>query len=196
MVMINTKKSETIRKMLIVLYIISIFEVIARSLFGPVFAVYVIHIGGDLLASGTALAINTAVVGLFIFIFGRVASKYHTEKLQLVIGYGLTALVYLGYSFVKTPHQLFLLEAISGVAAALEVPAFSGLFSSLQEKDKHAKGWGDYLGMMNFISAGALVASGAIAQKYGFNPLFYTMFGFEMLCMLFAITLFRYKSVV
>ena len=192
---LKNKQLETAKKMLLILYVISILEVIARNLFGPVFAAYVIDIGGDLMASGTALAINTAVVGVFIIIFGRIASKYHTEKLQLVIGYGLTALVYLGYTLVDTPHQLFALEAVSGIAAALEVPAFSGLFSSLQKKDKHAKGWGDYLGMMNFISAGALLASGAIAQEYGFDTLFITMFSFEIFCMFFAITLFRYKNI-
>jgi len=180
--------------MILLLYAISVFEVIARNLFSPVFAVYVLRIGGDLLASGTALAIETVVVGVFIIIFGRLASKHHTEKLQLTLGYGLTALIYLGYIFVETPHQLFILQAVAGVAAALEVPAFSGLFSALQEKDKHAKGWGDYLGVMNFISAGALIASGAIAQQYGFNTLFYAMFGFQLFCMFGAIALFRYKA--
>ena len=180
--------------MILLLYAISVFEVIARNLFSPVFAAYVLDIGGDLFASGTALAIETAVVGVFIIIFGRVASKYHTEKLQLTLGYGLTALIYLGYTLIETPNQLYILQAVAGIAAALEVPAFSGLFSALQEKDKHAKGWGDYLGVMNFISAGALVASGAIAQQYGFNTLFYAMFGFQLCCMFGAIALFRYKE--
>lgn len=190
----NLTKSEAVKRMILVLYGISVFEVIARNLFSPIFAAYVLDIGGDLFDSGTALAIETAVVGVFIIIFGRLASKFHTEKLQLVIGYGLTALIYLGYSLVDTPQQLFALQAVSGIAAALEVPAFSGLFSALQEKDKHAKGWGDYLGAMNFISAGALLVSGAVAQNYGFNTLFYMMFGFQIMCMLGAVVLFRYKA--
>ena len=187
---------KTVRKMILVLYAISVFEVIARNLFGPVFAVWVVSIGGTLFDSGMALAIETAVVGVFIIIFGRIASKYHTEKLQLVIGYGLSALIYLAYAYIHTPQQLFIVQAVGGIAAALEVPAFSGLFSSLLEKDKHAKGWGDYMGAMNFISAGALLAAGAVAQNFGFNALFYTMFAFQLCCMTSAILLFRYRPVV
>jgi MFS family permease len=187
------KGPRTIRRMMLILYIISVFEVISRNLFGPLYAVYVSTLGGDLIASGAAVAINTAIVGVFIIISGRIASKYHTEKHQLVLGYGLSTLVYLGYIFIDTPMQLFALEAISGIATAIEVPAFSGLFSALQKRGKHSRGWGDFLGSMNLISAGALLASGAIAQTYGFNALFLTMFGFQSVCMIAAIFLFRYK---
>lgn len=190
----TSQKSKLRQRAIIVLYFTSFFEVIARNLFGPVFAAFVLHIGGDLLASGTALAINTAIVGLFIIVSGRVAHKYHTERLQLLIGYGLAALVYFGFTFVKNPHQLFVLEAISGLASAVEVPAFSGLFSELHKDGSHSKAWGDYFGVMNFVSAGALFASGAIAQHYGFNTLFLTMCAFEFCCMVTALYLFKLKA--
>jgi MFS family permease len=180
------------RSLVRTLFIISFFEVVARNLFGPVFAVYVNKIGGDLLASGTALAIGTATLGLFIIISGRIASKYHTERIQLVIGYGLAALAYLGFIFVKSPTQLFMVEALSGLAAAIEMPAFSGLFSSFL-KQRHASSWGDYFGVMNFVSAGALFISGVISQQYGFRTLFFVMFATQLMGMFAAIYLYRFR---
>lgn len=177
-------------------YVVSIFESLARNLFGPVYAVFVTTvIHGDLQDSGIALAISTGVVGLLIVVSGRVASKYHTEKLQMVIGYAGAALVYLGFIIIKTPTQLFILEAISGLASAIELPASTGLFSSVQDENKHSKGWGDYFGFMSCISAIALLMSGVVAQRFGFHALFLTMFSLQLLGMFFALYLLRFKEV-
>lgn len=183
-------------RLVLVLYLISVLEVVARNLFGPFYAVYVERIGGDPISSGAAVAINSAVVGLFIIISGRVASKYKTEKLQMVIGFGISAVVYLGYIYINHPWQLFILEAISGVAVALSLPAFSGLYSAALEKGKHSSGWGDYFGFMNLISAVALFVSGVVVQKLGFNTLFVMMFSFQLLGMLASIYLFKFKEPV
>jgi MFS family permease len=180
-------------RLIMVLYLISVLEVVARNLFGPFYAVYVERIGGDPISSGTAVAINSAVVGLFIVIFGRVAARYKTEKLQMVIGFGISALVYLSYIFIDHPWQLFILEAISGIAVALSLPAFSGLYSAALEKGKHSSDWGDYFGFMNLVSAVTLFSSGVVVQKLGFNTLFVMMFIFQLLGMLASIYLFKLK---
>jgi MFS family permease len=184
------------KKIVRLFYLISICDVLARNLLGPVYAVYVTRIiHGNLLDSGIALAISTCVMGLLIVVSGRIASKYRTEKLQMVIGYLMAALVYLGFIVIKTPVQLYILEAVSGIASAIELPASTGLFSSIQEENKHSKGWGEYFGLMNFVSAFSLLTSGFIAQRFGFHPLFLTMFSLELLGMLIAIYLLRFKNV-
>ena len=82
--------------------------------------------------AGSALALDFAIIGTLIVVSGRIANKYHTEKLQLIVGYALAIIVAFGYMVIQTPTQLFLIEMLAGLSIAIAQPAFSGLYTPLQ----------------------------------------------------------------
>lgn len=157
------------------LLFIQVFNITASNFLGPVYAVYVKKIGGDLLTAGATYAISMAVIGSLIVVSGRFANKYHTEKLQLILGYTLAIFVAFGYLIIRTPNELFLLEILAGLSIAISQPAFSGIYSSKTEEGKYTSSWGDYLGMAYWAAAFAALYAGYVSQQFGFSALFISM---------------------
>ncbi|HEY9658303.1 MAG TPA: MFS transporter [Allocoleopsis sp.] len=173
-----------------ILLLISTAEVIASNLF-PLYATYVQHIGGNLFDVGSTLALQSIVVGVGSILSSRIATKYKTEKLHLVLGYLISAFVFLAYPHITNPQQFYITQFVDGIGLSLVIPAFSGLYSSIQEAGQHTKGWGNYFGSANIAAGIALLASGSIAQHFGYNTLFYAVAAFEFLTVIMALCLFR-----
>lgn len=176
------------------LLLISLAEVIASNLF-PLYATYVQHIGGNLFDVGATLALQSLVVGIGSILSGRIAERYKTEKIHLIIGYTISTLVFLTYPHITNPHQFFYTQLADGIGLALVIPAFSGLYSSVMQSGKHTRTWGDYVGAVNIAAAVALLVSGIIAQRFGYNALFYSVAGFQALTVVGALFLFKQRTV-
>lgn len=177
-------------KTLRALFFIQFFNLFTTNLLGPVYAVYVSKIGGDLLIAGGASAAGFAVIGTLIFISGKIAARFHTEKLQLIIGYSIGLIVTIGYLLITSPAQLFVLQVLLGVSVATSQPAYNGLFSSRLGDGSHASRWGTYFAMTYYSGALAALASGFISQMYGFHSLFYAMIVTQSLGLLGTIRLY------
>ena len=182
------------KKVIYILLFIQFFNLFAGNLLGPVYAIYVKGIGGDLLTAGSALALNLAIIGSLIILSGRIANKYHTEKLQLILGYSIGVLVAVGYLIIQTPMQLFFVQILSGLSIAIAQPASSGIFSARLEKGQHTSSWGDYLGLTYWAAALSALSSGFISQNFGFPALFYSMIITQGLSVLGAIYLYYLPS--
>lgn len=179
-------------KTLRALFFIQFFNLFTVELLNPVYSAYVTKIGGNLFTAGGALSVRLAIIGILIFISGKIAGKYHTEKLQLLIGYSIGLAVVIGYLLINTPAQLFILQILLGLSIAIAQPAYNGLFSSRLGDTSHASRWGTYFAMTYFAGALAALSSGFISQTYGFNYLFYAMIFTQSLGLLG--TLFLYLA--
>lgn len=168
-----------------------LFNVLASNLLAPVYTTYVKKLGGDLVTAGFAVAINAVVMGIVILISGRFAQKYHSERLELVIGYVLLMLAAAGYLAIKTPDQLFFVQIISGVGSAIAQPSFNGLLSSVIRRGSYTIEWADYLGIAYFVIGIASIIAGVVAQNFGFNVLFYIMILSEGISVIGAIYLYE-----
>jgi len=159
----------------------------AHGLFGPIYAIFVERIGGDLLTAGSAYSIYSIAAGLMIFFVSRWSLSEKHPNLLITAGYGLSTVGLVGYSFITTPIDLFIVEVIFGVAEAISMPAFDGLFSSLIEEGKYANRWGLWETMAYLVTAFAAIAGGFIAQVFGFKFLFMVMaivgFGSFLTCL-------------
>ena len=162
-------------KTLRILFFIQFFNLFTVELLNPVYAAYVVNIGGSLFTAGSALSVRLAVIGILIFISGKVAGKYHTERLQLLVGYCIGLVVVIGYLLISTPTQLFVLQILLGLSVAIAQPAYNGMFSSRLGNASHTSLWGTYFAMTYFSGALAALSSGLISQTYGFDSLFYAM---------------------
>jgi len=167
--------------------------ILAGGLFGPIYAVFVQNIGGDLLTAGTAYAIFSIVAGVLMFVISKWEDHVkHQEKL-VVIGYGLACLGFLGYLFVKKPIDLFMVQIIFGISTAISSPAYDGLYSQHLDKGKFASQWGLWEGMDWVVTGIAALLGGFLASMYGFHSLFMLMFIISLVGLVCSFSLLKKK---
>jgi MFS family permease len=146
----------------------------SAGLFGPIYAIFVEHIGGSILDAGIAWAIYSIAIGVATFVFSRFEDGPSKEKL-IVAGYGLTTLGFLGYYFIDTTIQLFILELFFGIITAFHDPVWEAFFSENVSRKKGAREWGDWeAGKYIFVGLAALAGS-FIAFQFSFKFLFVIM---------------------
>jgi len=162
---------------------------LAGGLFGPLYAVFVEEIGGDLLTAGSAYFLFALTVGILIFFISRWEDHVkHKEKL-IIIGFGLSALGFLGYNFVFEQIGLFIVQIIFGLGEAVCAPAWDGLYSKYLDKGKFISEWGLYESLNYIIIALGALAGGVIAEFFGFRILFVIMFIISIIGLLISFTL-------
>jgi MFS family permease len=146
----------------------------SAGLFGPIYAIFVEGIGGNILDAGMAWAIYSIAIGVATFIFSRFEDGISKEK-AIVAGYALTTVGFLGYYFVDTIMQLFIVELFFGIITAFHDPVWEAFFSQNVSKKKEAREWGDWeSGKYIFVGIAALVGS-YIAFQFSFKLLFIMM---------------------
>ncbi len=148
---------------------------ISIGLLGPIYAIFVRQIGGDVLEAGFAYGIFSLISGLFIFLVGR--SDFFKKRLRqmAVFGYVLFTLGNGGYLLIQNPFQLFIVQIILGIAGGILEPSWDGLFSANLTEERAAHFWATWASVQNIaIGIGAL-AGGIIVALYSFAFLFITM---------------------
>ncbi len=174
-----------------VLLMISAMFTLAAGLFGPIYAVFVEQIGGNLLDAGGAYAAFSIATGVLILIIGRWEDRVkHTEKL-IVVGYLLNVFGFIGYLLIRNPIDLFLVQIVFGISAAVTTPAYDGLYSKLLDRGKYASEWGMWESQYYIVGAIAAVTGGFLAEVYGFAFLFKIMLGISIIGFLFTLLLLR-----
>jgi MFS family permease len=168
------------------------FYILAGALIGPIYALFVEKVGGDLLDASGAFAIFmiTAAVVIFLLAFWEDRSKH--QKKFVIAGYGIGVLGYLGYLFVNSTMSLFIVQAILGLSLALKDPAYDALYS---DSKKHlALSWGAWEAL-NYLmlGVGALIG-GLIAQELGFSVLLWCMFILSIISFLVSLRLISVKE--
>ena len=146
------------------------------GLLGPIYAIFVEQIGGDILDAGITFAVYSVGIGVFAWLVSRLEDRIKYQPTFLLIGYTIRALGIAGYLFVHSPTQLFLVQAVLAIGIALNSPVYDALFSRNIDQNKSARQWGDWEAMQ-YITTGISAIVGAwIADYFGFRALLITMF--------------------
>ena len=165
------------KKELVVLIIASEFILFASGLFGPIYAIFVQDIGGDLVAAGEAYAAFAIASGIVIILLSRWEDKVkHQEKL-VTLGFVLNGVGFICYTLVRNPFELILVQVLVGFADALWIPPFFGQYTRLLDKGKYDFEWGFGTAMDKIVLGVAAFFGGYAAELYGFTALFYFMAG-------------------
>lgn len=168
---------------------------ITIGLFGPIYAIFVMEIGGDVLEAGVAYGIFSLVSGLFVFFVGR--STFFKKRLRqmAVFGYVLFTLGNGGYLLIQNPFQLFIVQIILGIAGGILEPSWDGLFSANLTEERAAHSWATWAGIQNIaIGVGAL-AGGLIVALYSFKLLFMVMFVINIIMTIVSLSILKHDKV-
>lgn len=158
-----------------ILTVASFLGFISLGLFGPIYAIFVRQIGGDVLEAGTAYGIFSLVSGLFVFFVGR--SDFFKRRLRpmAVVGYMLFTIGNAGYLVIQNTLQLFVVQIVLGIAGGILEPSWDGLFSANLTEERAAHFWATWAGMQNIATGIGALAGGVLVALYSFKFLFIVM---------------------
>ncbi len=126
-------------KLLNVIFAMFLF---ASGLVAPIYARFVGGIGVDFITTGIAYSIFAMASGILMLVISKREDRAKHKEKVMAFGYGLSFVGYIGYTFVRAPIHLFVLELFFGIASAMETPAFDPIYSSNLSTGKFASEWG------------------------------------------------------
>lgn len=162
-------------------------SLLAAAMFGPIQALYVERIGGDLLDASYAGAVFAFAAGVTTLIAGKYADRNEHPKNIIIMGYILMGIGFLLLIAVSTVWQLLFVQLLIGIAAPLYAPAYNAVYARHVNPEKAGFEWGLWDATDYFMAAAGAVIGGLIAHYYGFNAIFVIM---GLLC--FASALYLY----
>lgn len=176
-----------------ILLLSALFINLSAGFFGPIYAIFVEQIGGDIFTAGFSYALFSIAAGVLIFILGKWEdSVKHQEKL-LVTGRFLAIIGFIGYLLVETTTHLFIVQIIFGISTAVITPAFDSLYSKNLSKGKFASQWGVWESMYGIATGVAAVIGAFIAKEFGFKSLFTLMLIFSIASFIASLYLLKKK---
>ena len=171
----------------------SIIHNFCLALLGPIYAIFVQNIGGDILSASSAWAIYTVTIGILTVIFGHFEQRLSWSRM-LIWGRILTVIGIIGYFFVSNIYQLFAVEFLLGVAASIKDPVYDSLFSKFLTKKKMSVEWGYQWGLTSIFGGIAAFIGGMVATFFGFKILFIIMAASSAVSAGLSILLLRKKT--
>lgn len=151
----------------------SIFYNFSAGLFGPIYAIFVERIGGDIMTASSAWAVYSIIIGCLLLVFGKIEDRLNKRKM-VVLGYLLSTIGITGYLFVREPLHLYVVQAILGFSAITN-PAWNAIFSTSLDKHRESSEWAYWEGSVRIDAGIAAIVGGAIATVFGFRVLFILM---------------------
>ena len=162
------------------------FYASAFGMLGPIYAVFVQDIGGDILEAGVAWALFMIVSGIGMFSMGKLQDRISKDKLFLVVGYIMRSLGFLGYYFVSNITQMFVLQVFLGITVVIISPATYSFYAKHVDNKKLASQWAVWEGMWYMVQGFAAVIGSFLASIYSFKTLFLVMFATSLFSMVIA----------
>mgnify|MGYP001950983168 CR=1 FL=1 len=170
-----SRRKRRVNRAIKILLLADGLTLVAGAMLGPIYALFVEKIGGDLLDASLTGMIFALVGGFTVLIAGRYSDRLKQPKHLIITGYALSALGFFGYLFVGSIWQLLVIQIILGFGEAIRSPAYDGIYSRHLDKKKEATEWGAWESTYYFTSAFGAVVGGYLASEFGFDYIFVIM---------------------
>ncbi|MFC1663463.1 MFS transporter [Patescibacteria group bacterium] len=168
-----------------ILLITNAMVLLAGFMLGPIYALFVTDIGGDILDAGWAWAIYAMAAGVTVYILSKVENKHKHKEKFLVAGYLIMATGFFGYIFVHSIFTLFLVQIIIGLGEAMYIPVYDGLYSKHLSRGNKTYEWGIWESMNYIVTGVGAIIGATIAKVSGFESLFIFMGCLSLLAAVF-----------
>ena len=157
---------------------------LAFGLFGPFYLIFINQIGGSIENFGFAVGLVVLSGALTSFVAGRYSDRFGRKPFLISGGYASAVIVFL-YTVIGSLWQLYLLQILSGLVAALFGTSESSFLGDMTEKDRRGSEIGKYDAMVGIAEAVAIFIGGLLVGRFGFEIVFYIV----SLIFLFSTTL-------
>ena len=153
------------------------FILSAFSIYGPVFAIFIIgqiH-GGSALTVGLATASYWVVRSAIQLPISKALDKFNSEKMNfraLITGSFLFSVVPFMFIFATEQWHVYILQAIYGIGDSLAASTYLSVFSNHLDKKRENFEWGIRSVLIGIGTSLAAVGGGFLADNYGFHIIF------------------------
>jgi MFS family permease len=170
------------------------------GLTAPIFAIFIERdiAGGSIAAAGIAQTIYMVVKATLQIPVGRYNDRdrmYLREFWTSLLGYAIIALTPFLYIVVNTMTQLYLVQALFGIGAALAYPGFMTIFTKFADPHREGMEWSTYSTVV-FLGMAVSAAVGAWSvESFGFDRTFIAVGVLSAIgCLAFASLWLRYAE--
>jgi len=144
------------------------------GLIGPFYVVYLQKIGGSIENLGISYAIMTIFQSLFSYIGGRYSDKFGRKPLLIWTGY-IYSILMMTYPSVQNIIQLYILQALVGIVAAISLVASTTFLADITHRSKRGHQIGLFKTIVGIAFGLAMVGSGFAIGKFGYGIIFYAV---------------------
>jgi len=152
------------------------------QLIAPIFAIFVTdRIQASIEIVGITAAIYLVTRSIMEIPVSIIIDKSKSERDDLftaLVGTLIAAGVYISYIFITEVWQLYMLQVILGLGAGLAFPGWSALFTHHIDRKAAGFEWSLYDVTLGIGMAATAALGGFIADKFGFNTLFFIVGAF------------------
>jgi len=178
------KKRPFFNKALKVLLISNALIYVAGAMMGPIYALFVEEVGGNLLDASITGGVYALAAGIVVLLSGSVSDKIKESELIVVAGYAIMALGFMMYIFVSSIAFLLIVQVVIGIGEAIMWPAFDALYSKHLDLKKRGRQWAVWEAMSYWVTAAGAIIGGVIVTFVSFDALFVIM---AALCFIAAV---------
>ncbi len=176
-------------KRLIAVLISNYGAVISIGFFTPIFALYVVKLGGTIGDVGIATAIYYIAGGALMLLFRSFMNRRASLANWYILGNVLEAIAALLFIFVQSVLQFYIVQIVHAVATAFRVPSQRALYARLEDRGKEGSEWSVMEGG-NFIILGLSAAlGGAVVYYMDFGAVFLIMAVVQLIAAIYALSL-------
>jgi MFS family permease len=149
--------------------------VMAGSLLGPLYAIYVQGIDNTPQAISLSWSLFLASSTVFMYLIARFGDRTKTRSSFLIAGYLIRALVWVLYIFAGNMLFLLILQVLLGLGEALGSPAYNAVVAEHLDKSRHMEDYSDQIIFFNITAAIGTAVGGFFVSSFGFTALFIAM---------------------
>jgi len=175
-------------KALRILIITNAMVLVAAAMLGPIYALFVKEIGGNLLDASITGGVFALAAGLTTLLAGKYADKIKHDERIVAFGYATMGIGFFLFSFVDTMLLLLIVQVIIGFGEAVYSPAFDALYAKHVAKTKAGSEWGAWEAINYFTLFAGAIIGGFVATHLGFNVIFFGMAG---LCIVSSVYIYN-----
>lgn len=158
------------------LLISSYFNTIAFGILSPLYALFVLEIGGSGAHASFSWAAYAASAGLFMLIASRFLNKVPRWWSRIIIsGFLLLAAASFGYLAVNSLLDLYLIQVVFALGVSMTMPTLKLMYSKHADLGREAEEWALLDGGNFLILSGAAFLGGWLFDLVGFAAVFILM---------------------
>jgi hypothetical protein len=141
----------------------------------PIYAVFVQHVGGDILDAGGAMGVFLITEGLFTALVHRGRWSAQSRITLMIVGWAVWLGGIVFYLFISNIETLFLAQVFTAIGNAVADPVFDAELADHTDQNLKDYEWGLWEGSKSFIDGIAAIIGAFVAAMFGFRALIFLM---------------------
>lgn len=151
------------------------FVLIAGAMLGPVYALFIEELGGDLYDAGLIFATFAFFAGVTVLLTGKILDKIKNTQMIVIIGSVIMGIGFSLYIFAHSIQVLIFVEMLLGIGEAIYAPAFDMLYTKHLDSKRMGTEWSFWEALEYFTQAIGALIGGLLVGYFGFKFLFLIM---------------------